>query len=48
MPRVTVQAQEEGRKKTDMEENAGYKKYELLPEHSITDVWETEGDLGLD
>lgn len=36
MPQVTALAQEEGRKKMDMEENAGYKKSELLPEHSMS------------
>ncbi|GAB0191445.1 hypothetical protein GRJ2_001609800 [Grus japonensis] len=48
MPQVIVLAQKEGRIKMDMEENAGYKKCELMPEHSIIDVQETEGDLGLD
>lgn len=36
MPQVTALAQEEGRKKMDMEENAGYKKSELMPEHSMS------------
>lgn len=41
-------AQEERKKKMDMEEDARYKKFELMPAHSITDVQETEGDLGFD
>lgn len=39
---VTVLAKEEGRKKMYMEEDARYKKSELLPAHSITDVQEME------